>query len=101
MDDVLLKREIGKKNYTLTNRWNRQLDGCYKKLNTCCIANGKETDMLQFMPEIESLAERLPNMVSFVEELWTRLGQPEKAKQFKKEHGEFQKNSWNDPEELD
>lgn len=101
VDDVLLKREIGKKNYTLTNRWNRQLDGCYKKLNTCCIANGKETDMLQFMPEIESLAERLPNMVSFVEELWTRLGQPEKAKQFKKEHGEFQKNSWNDPEELD
>lgn len=103
VEDVVLKREIGQKNVKLTTKWNNQLASCYEKLSTCCVVAQRQDVMLEYMPEIESLAERLPSMVDFVDKTWNILGQAEKGKQFKKEHSGFQKNYWNqnDYNELD
>ncbi|XP_061175918.1 uncharacterized protein LOC133184861 [Saccostrea echinata] len=101
VEDATLKQEIGRKNYKLTTSLNTSLAGCYQKLSTCCVASQQQEMMHQYMPEIEALAERMPKMLSFVEKMWTQLGQAEKGREFKKKHGGFQKNNWGQNEFYD
>ncbi|XP_062613070.1 uncharacterized protein LOC134274844, partial [Saccostrea cucullata] len=94
VEDATLKLEIGKKNYKLTTSLNNSLASCYQKLSTCCVASQQQELMHQYMSDIEALAERMPKMVSFVEKMWTQLGQAEKGREFKRKHGGFQRNNW-------
>lgn len=103
VEDAVLKKEIGHKNVKLTTKWNTQLATCYEKLSTCCVVAHRQDVLLEYMPEIESLAVRHPSMVDFVDKTWNSLDQAEKGKKFKKEHSGFQKNYWdqNDYNDVD